>query len=79
MVVVRLYQYLHLPRMAAAAAAASAAAAEEHETEVVVDDVEELGYSNGRGAGELIFIVLPIRRLHLLLPVIAPAPAFVGL
>ena len=75
MVVVRLYQYLHLPRMAAAAAAASAAAAEE----VVVDDVEELGYSNGRGAGELIFIVLPIRRLHLLLPVIAPAPAFVGL
>ena len=71
MVVVRLYQYLHLPRMAAAAAAASAAAAE--------DDVEELGYSNGRGAGELIFIVLPIRRLHLLLPVIAPAPAFVGL
>ena len=74
MVVVRLYQYLHLPRMAAAAAAASAAAAE-----VVVDDVEELGYSNGRGAGELIFIVLPIRRLHLLLPVIAPAPAFVGL
>ena len=77
MVVVRLYQYLHLPRMAAAAAAASAAAAEE--TEVVVDDVEELGYSSGRGAGELIFIVLPIRRLHLLLPVIAPAPAFVGL
>ena len=77
MVVVRLYQYLHLPRMAAAPA--SAAAAEEHETEVVVHDVEELGYSNGRGAGELIFIVLPIRRLHLLLPVIAPAPAFVGL
>ena len=74
MVVVRLYQYLHLPRMAAAAASASAAAAE-----VVVYDVEELGYSNGRGAGELIFIVLPIRRLHLLLPVIAPAPAFVGL